>query len=175
MIDFSKEHKTLLSRLAKNPNDMEARADLLRCNCLWAEENIKGNKNTWQNANLIREVLQYGPLLLETGEMSMYDLVYKTCDRIKRTIFSHPRLSVKILELEREALYRIEAETGHELGITEEVIDEAEAKAYTRLQEHPQGMGFCHAYWPTLSAILAEDYDIQWRSPSQMNPKILFD
>ena len=107
MIDFSKEHKTLLSRLAKSPNDMEARADLLRCNCLWAEENIKGNKNTWQNANLIREVLQYGPLLLETGEMSMYDLVYKTCDRIKRTIFSHPRLSVKILELEREALYRI--------------------------------------------------------------------
>lgn len=119
--------------------------------------------------------------------------------------------------MEREALYRIEAETGHELGITEdvqheisllgtniwyadrgeydkikderhlkhdpvewtarweEVIDEAEAKAYTRLQEHPQGMGFCHAYWPTLSAILAEDYDIQWRSPSQMNPKILFD
>ena len=57
----------------------------------------------------------------------------------------------------------------------EEVIDEAEAKAYARLQEHPQGMGFCHAYWPTLSAILAEDYDIQWRSPSQMNPKILFD
>lgn len=44
MIDFSKEHKTLLSRLAKSPNDMEARADLLRCNCLWAEENIKGNK-----------------------------------------------------------------------------------------------------------------------------------
>ena len=213
MIDFSKEHKTLLSRLAKSPNDMEARADLLRCNCLWAEENIKGNKNTWQNANLIREVLQYGPLLLETGEMSMYDLVYKTCDRIKRTIFSHPRLSVKILELERETLYRIEAETGHELGITEdvqheisllgtniwyadrgeydkikneghlkhdpvewtarweEVIDEAEAKAYARLQEHPQGMGFCHAYWP----ILAEDYDIQWRSPSQMNPKVLFD
>lgn len=111
MIDFSKEHKTLLSRLAKSPNGIEARADLLRCNCLWAEENIKGNKNTWQNANLIREVLQYGPLLLETGEMSMYDLVYKTCDRIKRTIFSHPRLSVKILELEREALYRIEAET----------------------------------------------------------------
>ena len=124
MIDFSKEHKTLLSRLAKNPNDMEARADLLRCNCLWAEENIKGNKNTWQNANLIHEVLQYGPLLLETGEMSMYDLVYKTCDRIKRTIFSHPRLSVKILELEREALYRIEAETGHELGITEDVQHE---------------------------------------------------
>ena len=124
MIDFSKEHKTLLSRLAKSPNGIEARADLLRCNCLWAEENIKGNKNTWQNANLIREVLQYGPLLLETGEMSMYDLVYKTCDRIKRTIFSHPRLSVKILELEREALYRIEAETGHELGITEDVQHE---------------------------------------------------
>lgn len=38
MIDFSKEHKTLLSRLAKNPNDMEARTDLLRCNCLWAED-----------------------------------------------------------------------------------------------------------------------------------------
>ena len=57
----------------------------------------------------------------------------------------------------------------------EEVIDEAEAKAYARLQEHPQGMGLCHAYWPTLSAILAEAYDIQWRSPSQMNPKVLFD
>ena len=94
MIDFSKERKTLLRRLEKSPHDMEARADLLRGNCLWAEENIKGNKNTWQNANLIREVLQYGPLLLETGEMSMYDLDYKTSDRIKRTLFSHPRLSV---------------------------------------------------------------------------------
>lgn len=124
MIDYPKEHDRLIQRLQENPNDMEARADLLRCNCLWAEENIKDNGPSWKNAALAREILQYGPLLLEMGQMAMLDLVHRACSRIRETLFTHPRLTVEILKLDREALYYIENETGHELGVTEDVQHE---------------------------------------------------
>ncbi len=124
MIDYPKEHELLIQRLKENPNDMEARADLLRCNCLWAEENIKEDGPSWKNAALANEVLEYAPLLLEMRQMNIFDLVHTVCDRIKDTLFKHPRLTVKMLKLNRSALYYIENETGHELGITEDVQHE---------------------------------------------------
>lgn len=40
--------------------------------------------------------------------------------------------------------------------------------------DFPRGMGFCHLYWHTKTAVLAQ-HGIQWRSPASMNPRILFD
>lgn len=57
----------------------------------------------------------------------------------------------------------------------EAVIDSAEEKADERLGDEPRGMGFCHSYWSALSDILAKDYGLVWRSPSLMNPRVLFD
>jgi hypothetical protein len=36
-------------------------------------------------------------------------------------------------------------------------------------------MGYCHAFWPTQKRILREKYGIEWRTPSEMNPDVLFD
>ena len=56
----------------------------------------------------------------------------------------------------------------------EEVIDEVEKIVDARLADHPRGMGFCHAYWHELTEVLS-DYGIEWRSPSRMNPGVMFD
>lgn len=57
----------------------------------------------------------------------------------------------------------------------EEVIDEANRKAYRELADVPRGMGFCFGYWATLDGILKRDYGLEWRNPHQMNPRVMFD
>ncbi len=58
----------------------------------------------------------------------------------------------------------------------EEVIDDVEEKVEADMvaEGMPRGMGFCFGYWHAKSKYLAE-YDIDWRSPSLMNPGVIFD
>ena len=56
----------------------------------------------------------------------------------------------------------------------EDVIDEAEHRAYAALTDVPRGMGFCFAYWQARRQALSE-LGIEWRSPGAMNPHVLFD
>ena len=56
----------------------------------------------------------------------------------------------------------------------EEVIDDADCHAYATLDDMPRGMGFCFAFWSARHSALLR-YGIDWRSPHQMNPKVLFD
>lgn len=57
----------------------------------------------------------------------------------------------------------------------EDVIDDAEREANEQLDDMPRGMGFCFAYWPTLRNILKEKYNLDWRTPAEMNPGVIFD
>ena len=50
----------------------------------------------------------------------------------------------------------------------EKLIDE-------ELKNCPRGLGFCHMYWGTKKRILKEKYGIDWKSPAELNPFILFD
>jgi len=36
-------------------------------------------------------------------------------------------------------------------------------------------MGFCHVFWHTKQRILRERYGVEWRTPVELNPQILFD
>ncbi len=56
----------------------------------------------------------------------------------------------------------------------EENIDAVDKKVYEELADHPRGMGFCFAFWSARRAALAE-CGIEWRSPSMMNPGVMFD
>lgn len=56
----------------------------------------------------------------------------------------------------------------------EEVIDEVERIVEERLSDHPRGMGFCFAYWHEKAEVL-EQFGVEWRSPSSMNPGVMFD
>ena len=56
----------------------------------------------------------------------------------------------------------------------EENIYEIETECDQRLKGESRGMGFCHAYWSTKRSVAA-NYGIAWRSPSSMNPGVMFD
>ena len=56
----------------------------------------------------------------------------------------------------------------------EEVIYEVEKELDELLKDEPRGMGFCHSYWSAKRAALARR-GIKWRSPSVMNPGVMFD
>lgn len=38
-----------------------------------------------------------------------------------------------------------------------------------------QKEGYCHMLWDTQQRILEEKYGIEWKSPAEMNPGVLFD
>ena len=56
----------------------------------------------------------------------------------------------------------------------EDVVDQADREAYARLTDCPRGMGFCFAYWAEKRAALAR-HGIDWNSPQDMNPGVMFD
>lgn len=56
----------------------------------------------------------------------------------------------------------------------EENYYEVEKECDRRLGNTPRGMGFCFAYWSTLRQVLSER-GILWQSPSELNPRVMFD
>lgn len=57
----------------------------------------------------------------------------------------------------------------------EEVIDQADRIVFERLEGVPRGMGFCFAYWHERKRVLHEMFGLEWRTPSEMNPRVMFD
>ena len=56
----------------------------------------------------------------------------------------------------------------------EDVIHDVEKEVDEQLKDEPRGMGFCFSYWSAKRAALARR-GIEWRSPSAMNPRVMFD
>ena len=36
-------------------------------------------------------------------------------------------------------------------------------------------LGFCHIIWRMQKRVLKRDYGINWKSPSDLNPEVMFD
>lgn len=56
----------------------------------------------------------------------------------------------------------------------EKCIYNVEFECDRKLKDEPRQMGFCFSYWSVKKAVLAK-YGIEWRSPSVMNPRVMFD
>lgn len=59
-----------------------------------------------------------------------------------------------------------------------DIADELEEKINCKmiLLDMPTSvMGSCHFYWTIKKSILKEDYDIDWKSPEELNLNIIFD
>lgn len=57
----------------------------------------------------------------------------------------------------------------------ETIYYEVEDELDRRLANVPRQMGFCFQYWAMKRELLMEKYGIDWHSPSQMNPRVMFD
>jgi hypothetical protein len=57
----------------------------------------------------------------------------------------------------------------------QKILIELEAKIDEKLKGSPRGMGYCFAYWHAKKEILKKDYGINWKSPGELNPGVMFD
>ena len=57
----------------------------------------------------------------------------------------------------------------------ENAIDAVEEEVAARMNNEPYGMGMCFEIWSIKKEILSSKYGIEWRTPSQMNPRVMFD
>ncbi|MDE5851145.1 MAG: hypothetical protein K2H38_13490 [Muribaculaceae bacterium] len=57
----------------------------------------------------------------------------------------------------------------------ENIYYEVERRLDERFANAPRHMGFCFKYWNAKRELLKEEYGIDWKSPSQMNPRVMFD
>jgi hypothetical protein len=55
------------------------------------------------------------------------------------------------------------------------ILEEVEELVEDELRDYPRGIGFCHIYWEVKQRILKERYFIDWSTPAELNPHILFD
>ena len=55
------------------------------------------------------------------------------------------------------------------------IIEQATREAEENLAGFPKMLGYCHAVWGQTKEILKEKYNIDWKTPAEMNPHILFD
>lgn len=51
---------------------------------------------------------------------------------------------------------------------------EVECECYEALQGMPRGLGFCHTFWATQKEAWRKR-GIEWKSPADMNPDVMFD
>lgn len=57
----------------------------------------------------------------------------------------------------------------------EEIYYEVEEYLNERFANAPRQMGFCFKYWSVKREYLKENFNIDWKSPAQMNPRVVFD
>lgn len=58
-----------------------------------------------------------------------------------------------------------------------EIISRAEGEEARMCAEQGiyPGLGYCHAFWEAKKNVLKEKHDIDWKSPAERNPDVLFD
>lgn len=58
-----------------------------------------------------------------------------------------------------------------------DVFARIDAEVDAQLRDHPRrgSEGFCHVVWQTKKRLLQDKYGIDWRSPDEMNPQVIFD
>jgi len=56
-----------------------------------------------------------------------------------------------------------------------ECVDEVDQLASIEASKTGHGKGYCHKFWKYKKQLLKEKYNIDWRTPQEMNPDCRFD
>ena len=108
-----------------------------------AEERWRNQKNCWEIAELVRTYLKAAKDLLSIQQM--INELYATNKRMLDVLHDHPRLKLQLMRCQMDTLYEIELQQGHELSITEDLLNEIRTQEKNirladegRLDEIPQ-------------------------------------
>ena len=89
---------------------------------LVAEENMRNQRRTWENASLAKELLDIAAYL--EGYDHMLDNLHTAISRMADITYEHPGLKLRLLEFDLGVLRRIEARIGHDLDLCEHIMSE---------------------------------------------------
>ena len=87
-----------------------------------SKENLQEMDRPWETTEMARVFLHYAGWLSGFGHKVNY--LYSAVGKMLDCVFDHPRLKVKLLQLQLAVLRDIEAQSMHELGITQDVENE---------------------------------------------------
>lgn len=119
---YKEEYRRVLDLAESKPLEKTAEAlDLyydVCCGCvLVAETSLREQEGEWEIASLCRVLLKYAAWLEEFDHM--LDSAYNVVRRFEDCLMEHPRLKLRLLELELTIVRRIEALNDHELSHAE--------------------------------------------------------
>ena len=119
---YKEEYRRVLDLAESKPLEKTAEAlDLyydVCCGCvLVAEASLREQEGEWEIASLCRVLLKYAAWLEEFDHM--LDSAYSVVSRFEDCLMDHPRLKLRLLELELAIVRRIEALNDHELSHAE--------------------------------------------------------
>lgn len=121
---YKEEYRRVLDLAESSPLEKTAEAlDLyydVCCGCvLVAEASLREQEGEWEIASLCRVLLKYATWLEEFDHM--LDSAYSVVSRFEDCLMDHPRLKLRLLELELTIVRRIEALNDHELSHAEDL------------------------------------------------------
>ena len=119
---YKEEYRRVLDLAESKPLEKTAEAlDLyydVCCGCvLVAEASLREQEDEWEIASLCRMLLKYAAWLEEFDHM--LDSAYSVVSRFEDCLMDHPRLKLRLLELELTIVRRIEALHNHDLSYAE--------------------------------------------------------
>lgn len=122
------------------------------------------------------DILHYEREMLEQSndEDGNYPTVEDVDQRIQRLTDYIDSKHVSMEEFMERHQRHLKFDSVERTPLWEEIYYEVERECDRRLGDAPRCMGFCFAYWSTLRQVLAER-GVHWQSPSEMNPRVMFD
>lgn len=119
---YKEEYRRVLDLAESGPLEKTGEAlDLyydVCCGCvLVAEASLREQEGEWEIASLCKVLLKYAAWLEEFDHM--LDSAYSVVRRFEDCLMEHPRLKLRLLELELAIVRRIEALNDHELSHAE--------------------------------------------------------
>lgn len=115
--DLEEIRRQQIDILKKDAGNADAICELVCANALLCEEYMIDFGPAWKNAALCREIAKYIPALIECEERRV--IAANVCHRARAALYNHPRLSLRLMELERDAIIELNDEQAEnlEMGI----------------------------------------------------------
>lgn len=127
------KYTELLAECSSKPlssygEDLDKYCELCNLCISLSKENLQEMDRPWETTEMARVFLHYAKWLSEFAHKLNY--LYSATSAMLDCVFDHPRLKVKLLNLLLGVLRDLEAQTMHDLSITEDV--EKELRFYQR-------------------------------------------
>ena len=119
---YKEEYRRVLDLAESSPLEKTGEAldlyyDVCCGSVLVAEASLREQESEWEIASLCKVLLKYAAWLEEFDHM--LDSAYRVVSRFEDCLMDHPRLMLRLLELELTIVRRIEALNDHELSHAE--------------------------------------------------------